>query len=340
MSAIRRVSRAAFASATVAESSAATSRWTGRPGSAGAGGSGSHRVRRRASAPTDPRNSDGEREIERQVKVDDQAPGRRLDALERVGDRGQERQREHHAYGAHQEVAEGQAPRGRGRGVDERRQCAAQIRTEHERECAGGIDDVRRREGGHKQHDGDARVAGPGECGRNEHREQRVAGERAHDRSQQRRVLDRSERVQESGERHQHEPEANTDAADVLGPTAGGPAKDQHADEHQGRPDQRHVEGQHLGQERGADVGAEHHGERRGERHDAGRGERGREQARRGAALEERRDPKTGEERPEATAEVAAKPTSEDVTKPALHARADHVRPPEQEAHMTCEFNE
>ena len=274
------------------------------------------------------------------MKVDDEAPGRRLGVLQRLGNGGQERQREHHAYGAHQEVAEGQAPGGRGRRVDERRQCATQIRTQHERECAGGIDDMSRREGGHEQHNGDARVAGPGDGSRNEHREQRVAGERGHNGSQQRRVLDGSERVHESGERHQHEPKADADPADVLCPTAGSPAKDQHADEYQWRPDQRHVEGQHLGQERGPDVGPEHHGERRGERHDAGCRERGREQAGRGAALEQRRDPKTGEKRPKATAEVPAQPTPEDVTEPALHARADHVRPPEEEAHMTCEFNE
>ena len=135
---------------------------------------------------------DCERDIECQMKVDDEAPGRCFCLLQRVGNRGQERQREHHAYSAHQEVGEGQAPGGGGRRVDERRQCATQIRTEHERECAGGIDDVRRREGGHKQHDGDARVASPGECGRNEHREQRVVSERPHNGSQQRRVLDGS----------------------------------------------------------------------------------------------------------------------------------------------------
>ena len=73
---------------------------------------------------------------------------------------------------------------------------------------------------------------------------------------------------------------------------------------------------------------------------DAGRRERGREQARRCTALEERRYPETGEKRPKTTAEVPAEPAPEDITEPALHAGADHVGPPEEEAHMACEFNE
>ena len=57
MSAMRRVSRVAFASATLAVSSAPGSRWMGLPGSAGLGGSGTRRIRSAARRSVKGRNN-------------------------------------------------------------------------------------------------------------------------------------------------------------------------------------------------------------------------------------------------------------------------------------------
>jgi hypothetical protein len=273
------------------------------------------------------------------VKVDDQTPGSGPGELECMSDRGQERQREHHARGAHQQVSERQAPRDGGRGVDERGECPAQVRTEDERESTGRLDDVCGGERRHEQHDGDARVACPGECRRDQRREDGVAGQRAHDRAQQRSVLQGSQRVHQARERHQHEPEADADAADILRPAASGPAEKEHADEHQGWPQQGHVEEEHLRQERSTNVGAEHDRECGGEPDHAGRRERGREQTRRRAALEKRGHAQSGQECAEAVTEVATEPASEHRAEAALHPGADHVRAPEEEAHMAREFD-
>jgi hypothetical protein len=145
--------------------------------------------------------------------------------------------------------------------------------------------------------------------------------------------------VHQARERHEHEPEADADAADILRPAAAGPAENEHADEHQGWPEQGHVEEQHLRQECGADVGAEHDRERRGERDHPRRREGGREQTRRGAALEKRGHAKAGQERAEAVTEVAAEPAPEHRAEAALHPGPDHVRTPEEQAHMAREFD-
>jgi len=182
-------------------------------------------------------------------------------------------------------------------------------------------------------------MACPGECRGDQRREDGVTGQRAHDRAQQRSVLERSKCVYQARERHEHEPEADTDAADIFCPAATGPPENEHPDEHQGRSEQSHVEEEYLRQERGADVGAEHDREGGGESNHPGCRERGRKQTRRSAALEQRGHAKPRQERAESVTEVAAEPASEHRAEAALHARSDHVRAPEEETYMACEFH-
>src|SRR2546421_7967728 len=79
---------------------------------------------------------------------------------------------------------------------------------------------------------------------------------------------------------------------------------------------------------------------RGGERDHPGGRERGREQTRCGAALEERGHSNPGQERAEAATEVAAEPAPQHCAEAALHPGADHVRAPQEQAHMACEFDE
>ena len=224
--------------------------------------------------------------------------------------------------------------------MHQRRHAAAEVGAEYQRQRFRRADDVTRCQGRHQQHDGDARVTAPCEQKSDEHREHGLRIERLQDRTQQWRVLDRTQRVLQTRKRHQHESKADRRAADVLQSASLRPAKHEHSDQHQRRGDEADVERQHLRDERRADVCAQHDRERRRQRDDTGSRERHRHQPGRGAALQERRNTEAGEKCLPAMSEVQFEGMAKRAAPPPLHAGAHHVGAPQEQSHLACEFNE
>ena len=109
----------------------------------------------------------------------------------------------------------------------------------------------------------------PGEQRAEGHRDQAVGRDRAHENAQARDILVRRDDLEELGQRDEHEPEPDGDAADVAAPGASRP-EHRHPRQQEQRRQPRHVERQGLHDQRRADVGPEHHRERGDERDKAG----------------------------------------------------------------------
>ena len=241
-----------------------------------------------------------------------------------------------------QEVAERHAARlgRRAGGGQHRQEAAAQVGAEHQAQCDVDADDVRRGERRDQQHDGEARIGEDREQRREQHVEQRVAGERGEDDLDPGRLGDRLGREHDPLQREDDEAEADQDEAEAAD-VGLLPREEQHdPDEDQEGRQPRQVEREHDHHQAGADVGAEHHRQRRRGRDQTLAGKRGDDQRGGGAALDEAGDAEPGKQRPEPVADAAAQQSAQVAAVDAQDAGAHVVRAPDEQRHAGEEVEE
>jgi hypothetical protein len=109
-----------------------------------------------------------------------------------------------------------------------------------------------------KEHDGDAGMRRPGHSRSDDHIDDGLRRDRAHNQAQARHVLvgcqQRKKLLQ--GEKHQSEPDR--DAAEIPRPASKAAAEQDDADQHKERCDTADVEREQLHDQRRADIGSEH----------------------------------------------------------------------------------
>ena len=95
----------------------------------------------------------------------------------------------------------------------------------------------------------------PGHKRAEENAEHWVASDGVHEDPHTRRILGRSERVEQDMQRQQHQAESDRNAADILDARAGTAAERHQSDNKQNRSDGSDIERQNLHDQRGADIG-------------------------------------------------------------------------------------
>ena len=228
-------------------------------------------------------------EVEGGVEIRGEPSRRRLEHRQPVGDRSEERQRDQRADQPRREIAERQAELHRiaAGSFQHRVDGAADIRAEHHRERRLRAEQAGRRERHHGEHDDDARMRAP----RSAPRRARCSGAARASAPQAARARWRSARSARSPRTRRFSessisPRPISDAADILEARAAPLPEGEHADRDQHREDDRHVEGEHLHDQRRADIRAEHHRERRNELDRADAGQRHHHQRGRGRGLQ------------------------------------------------------
>ena len=194
---------------------------------------------------------------------------------------------------------------------------------------------MRKRQRHHQQHAGDAGMHHPGHDRADDDAEHGIAGDGVHEHAHARRIFGRRQRVEQDVQRQQHQPEPDRDAADILDARARPGAEGDQADDEQDGGDGGDFERQDLHDQRGADIGAEHDGKRRHQADQAFRRERARDQRRRGAALEQRRQTEAGRKGGEAVVEPLRQQQAQVRAERAQDSAVDHVQAPQQQRNAT-----
>ena len=181
-------------------------------------------------------------------------------------------------------------------------------------------------------------MRGPGEQHTEQHRDQRIGGDAAHQNTQARNVLVGRDDLEQLRERNQHETEPDGDPADVAHPSSTGP-EHRDARQQQQRRKPRDLEREGLHDEGGADIRPEHDRKRGNERDEATGGERGDHQPGRGAALEDggHAEPRR---RLDAAAERQGEEPSQVGAEGALHPALHHMDAPQQQRDRAGEIEE
>jgi hypothetical protein len=182
-----------------------------------------------------------------------------------------------------------------------------------------------------EQHHSDARMRRPGRREADQEIEWRDCGNDREQQSQLVGVLGRLQHFQHLVERHQHQPQPDQNAAEIVHHRRRTAPEHQKADQNHDRGGQIDVEGEHADDQRGADIGAEHDRQRRHEIDEAAGGEPGRHQPRRRARLQQRRDADAGEERRKPMPQRPAQHGPQLHPECALHTGLHHMSAPEQQ---------
>jgi hypothetical protein len=140
---MRRVSRAALASATLALSSAAGSRWIGFPGSSRSARVGKKTDEERREAIGERQKQHREHQVEGGVEIDNEARRGRFDLRQQPGNQCQKRHHDDTAHAADQQIAERETARHPRARLEQRRQGAAEIGAEDESQSRRGRDHAR-----------------------------------------------------------------------------------------------------------------------------------------------------------------------------------------------------
>ncbi len=195
-------------------------------------------------------------------------------------------------------------------------------------------------EGGDQQHRRDARMRRPGQGRRQDHVDDRLRRDGAHQHSEARHVLVGRDDRQQQLQREQHQPEPDKDPAEIAGARLQALAEQDDADQHEERRDPPHVERHDLHDQGRAEIGAEHDRERRHQIHQPAGGKARRHQPGRGAALQYRGDAEPGEERAPAVAEGASEQAPQIGSEGALDAALHHVQAPQQQRNRAGEIDQ
>jgi hypothetical protein len=173
-------------------------------------------------------------------------------------------------------------------------------------------------------------MGGPGHRGSEQHRDHGIDRDPAHEDSQARNILIVRHDLEQPGERDRHQAKAYRHAPKIASAGRACPKRD-HADKQEERGQRGDVEGQHLHDQRRADVRPEHRRERWDQRDKTTRGEGGNHEARRRAALKNRRDAKARGESLQPSAKSPRQDSPEVAAERALHTALDHVHAPKQQ---------
>jgi hypothetical protein len=278
---------------------------------------------------------ESKRHVEREVEQHDllcRPEPQRADWLLDVRDEGHE---EDATDQLEQEVAE-RDPARLGRRIQRGQhpeKAAAEIGAEHEAERDGERDHVQRSEGGHQEHDGEARVAQDRHQRGDQHVEQHVAGK------------GREEHLDAGGldhglggdrdplQREHDEAEADHHAPELPDYVLLAGEEKHDADEDQERRQPGQVERQHDRHDRGADVGAEHHGQRRRSPDEALAGECRDDERGGRTALDQGGDAQSSEKRRETVADALAQHAAQVAAVEAQDPGAHDMRAPDEQRH-------
>ena len=167
-----------------------------------------------------------ENQVECGVKVRDSAGKARLDLNDTDADRREQRQENRGADEARDDISNDGPSCGRispSRALEQRIERRADVRPDDQGERGVERNDALFREGHHQQRHRDARMGRPGKQRAEGDRDQTVGRDRAHENPQARDILVRRDDLEKLGQRDEHQPEPDGDAADVAGPGASCP---------------------------------------------------------------------------------------------------------------------
>ena len=199
---------------------------------------------------------------------------------------------------------------------------------------------MQRGERRHQQHDGKARVAQDRHQRGDQYVEQHVAGQRREDHLDAGCLDDRLRRDRDPLQREHDEAEPDQHAPE-LADRIRLPGEEEHdADEDQQRRKPGQVERQDDRDQRRADVGAEHHCQRLRGADQTLPGERGDDQRRRGAALDQRGYPGAGEERVQRLGHADAQEPPQRAAEQPQDAGAHDVRAPDEQRYAGEEIEQ
>ena len=274
------------------------------------------------------------------MEIHCQAGWRIAERCQQQHQRMQQRQTEQAAEYPHQRIAQRQPFGHIAICIEQRRQRAADVRTEHQSQRSLCIDDMGGGQRNDQQYHRYTRMTCPGEHGGHQHGQQRLVGQRLQHGVQRRGVLHRGQRHHQQMQSQQHQTEPDRHPADVFVTRVVAAAMDHEADQHQHRRHQRDIERKQLHYQRAADVGTEHHRQARRQSEEATGREGHGHHAGGGTALQQRGDAHTETKRRRAVTQVAAQPAAQGTAVSAQYAAGDHMGTPQEQGDVTCDIEQ